>query len=97
VEATSAVVEELQSRERELDSRKGTIITWEDGLTVSKHALGRVCMEHDVECAQTEAVRQNYLTRSRALTSNSKHSINFNWMLEEHQILLSLQRKDLKM
>jgi hypothetical protein len=29
-----------------------------------------------------------------AFTSNSKHSINFNRMLEERQILLSLQEMD---
>jgi hypothetical protein len=53
-------------------------------------------MEHDAECAQTEVVWHDYLTRSCSLTFMSKHSINFNRMLEERQILLSLQ-KDLKM
>jgi hypothetical protein len=32
----------------------------------------------------------------RAFTSTSRHSINFNWMLEEHQIFLSLQKMDLE-
>jgi hypothetical protein len=75
------VVEELREQplawKRELDSRESSIITWEDGLVAS-------------ECAQTEAVRQDYLSRSSTLTSHSKHSINFNRMLEERQILLSL-------
>jgi hypothetical protein len=51
-------------------------------------------MERDAEHAQTEAVQQDYLTRSRALTSSSKHSINFSKMLDERQILLSLQKND---
>jgi hypothetical protein len=53
-------------------------------------------MERDAEHAQTVAIWQDYLGRSCTLTSSSKHSINFNRMLEEHQILLSLQ-EDLKM
>jgi hypothetical protein len=54
-------------------------------------------MECNVECAQTKAVRQDYLTRSCVLTSISKHSINLNTMLEEHHILLSLHKNDLNM
>jgi hypothetical protein len=54
-------------------------------------------MECNVECAQTKAVRQHYLTRSRVLTSISKHSINLNTMLEERHILLSLHKNDLNM
>jgi hypothetical protein len=52
-------------------------------------------MERDAERAQTKVIWQDYLTRSCALTSSFKHSINFNRMLEERQILLSLQKKDL--
>jgi hypothetical protein len=54
----------------ELNSREGAIIAWEDGLTATKHT-------------QTEAVRQDYHTRSHALISSSKHAIYFNRMLEE--------------
>jgi hypothetical protein len=63
----------------------------------SERSLGRACMEHDAEHAQTEAVWHDYLIRSRTLTLSSKHFINFNKMLEERQILLSLQKKDMKM
>jgi hypothetical protein len=43
-----AVLEEqLLSQERELDSMKGAIIMWEDGLAASECAFGRACMEHD--------------------------------------------------
>jgi hypothetical protein len=52
--------------------------------------------KRDAEHAQTEAVQHDYLTISRALTSSSMHSININKMLEECHILLSLQKKDLK-
>jgi hypothetical protein len=67
-----------------LNSREGAIVAWEDGLVASKRA-------------QTEAIRQDYLTSPRALTSSTKHSINFNRMLEECHVLLSLQMKDLMM
>jgi hypothetical protein len=86
VVATSVVVElqeQLLVRERELDSREGAIVTWEDGLATSKRALGRAGMERNAERAHIEAVRQNSLTRSCTLTSNSKNSINLNQMLEE--------------
>jgi hypothetical protein len=63
---------------------------WEDGLAASESALGRACMERDVECAQAEAAWQDYLARICAFTSSSKHSINFSWMLKLCQILLSL-------
>jgi hypothetical protein len=88
--------DQLLARERELDSQEGTIVTWEDGLVASECALGRACREHDAEHAQAEAARQDYLARSHAITSSSKHSINFNRMLEECQILLSLQEMDLE-
>jgi hypothetical protein len=52
-------------------------------------------MERDVEHAQGEAVRQDYIIRTCTSSSNSKHSINWNRMLEECQILLSLQEMDL--
>jgi hypothetical protein len=53
-------------------------------------------LEHDAERAQIEAVQQEYLARTHAFSSGSKHSINFRWMLEECQILLSLQEMDLE-
>jgi hypothetical protein len=53
-------------------------------------------MELDGEHAQIDAIWQDYFTRSRSLTSSSKHPINLNKMLEERQILLSRQKKDLK-
>jgi hypothetical protein len=59
VVATSAVAvelrEQLLARERELESREGSIATWEDGLVAFEHALGRVRSEHDVNHVQAEA------------------------------------------
>jgi hypothetical protein len=53
------VVVELQewllARERELDSREGTIVTSDDGLTAFEFALGRACRECDAKGAQAEA------------------------------------------
>jgi hypothetical protein len=37
--------EKLLARERELDSREGTIAVWEDGLVAFERALGKVDME----------------------------------------------------
>jgi hypothetical protein len=41
----------LLARERELDSREGTIVTWDDGLTAFECALGRACRESDAKGA----------------------------------------------
>jgi hypothetical protein len=46
--------------------------------------------------AQTEAIWQDYLARTRAFTSNYRLSFNFDRMLEERQILLSLQESNLE-
>jgi hypothetical protein len=84
--ATSSVAdklwEQLLARERDLDSREGTIAAWEDGLLAFEFAIGRVCVEHNAESTQAEATWQDNIARIRALTSSSKHSINFNRMLE---------------
>jgi hypothetical protein len=49
--------EQLHAQEKELNKREGAIIVWEDGLATSDRDLGRVCIEHDTERTQTEAVR----------------------------------------
>jgi hypothetical protein len=59
-------------------------------------ALGRACVECDAEYAHAEAAQQDYRDRLRGFTSSSNHSINFSWMLEESQILLSQHKTDLK-
>jgi hypothetical protein len=96
----SEVVDELQEQllahERELDTRECTIVVCEDGLMAFERTLVKACMECDAERAQVEAVQQDFLARTCTFSSNSKHSINFNWMLVERQILLSLQVMDLE-
>jgi hypothetical protein len=62
----------------------------------SERTLVKACMECDAERAQVEVVQQDFLARTCTFSSNSKHSINFNWMLVERQILLSLQVMDLE-
>jgi hypothetical protein len=47
---------QLLARERELDSREGTIVAGEDGLVASECTLGRACMEHNAECTQAKVV-----------------------------------------
>jgi hypothetical protein len=57
----STVAVELQEQllfwERQLDSREGTIITWEDGLAAFECILGRVHIEHDARRIQAEATQ----------------------------------------
>jgi hypothetical protein len=72
VVAASAIAvefqEQLVARERVLDSREGTLTTWENGLVASKSALGRVCMERNIECTQAEAARSDYRARIHIFT-----------------------------
>jgi hypothetical protein len=49
--------EQLLFRERQLDSREGTIITWEDGLAAFECILGRVHIERDATRVQDEAAQ----------------------------------------
>jgi hypothetical protein len=74
--ATSVVVvnlqEQLLARERELDSREGTLTTWEDGLVDFEHTLERVCTECVARHVQDEAAQQDYLFRTCAFSSRSK-------------------------
>jgi hypothetical protein len=47
-------------------------------------------MERDVEHVRVEAVRQEYLDRMRTFTTSCWHSFNFDQILEERRIFLSL-------
>jgi hypothetical protein len=47
---------QLLAQEKEQDSREGTIVAWEEGLVASELALGRACMEHNMERTQAEAI-----------------------------------------
>jgi hypothetical protein len=82
--------EQLLARERGLDSREGVIVAWKDGLVASECALGRACVERDAKCNRAEAARQDYQARIHAFTAHYRRSFNFNQILEERRILLSL-------
>jgi hypothetical protein len=79
-----------------MDSRASAIAMWEDGLVAFEHTLRRACMERNAECACAEAVRQDYLAKTRAFTISYRRSFCFDRILEECKILLSLQEIDLE-
>jgi hypothetical protein len=47
--------EQLLPRERELESREGAILAWQDGLAAFECTLRMVCMECDGSRIQAEA------------------------------------------
>jgi hypothetical protein len=53
-------------------------------------------MERDVEHVRVEAVRQEYLARMRTFTTSCWHSFNFDQILEERRIFLSLKETDVE-
>jgi hypothetical protein len=55
--AMEELPEHLFARERELVSKEGTIITWEEGLAACERTLGRPYRERGVEHTQTEAIK----------------------------------------
>jgi hypothetical protein len=81
---------QLLGWERGLDSREGAIVVWENGLAASECALGRAGVECDAKCDQAKAIRQDYRARIHAFMAGCWCSFNFDWILEEHRILLSL-------
>jgi hypothetical protein len=72
----------LLAQERELDSRGGALMAWEDGLMASKCTLGRARMECDAECDRAEAVRQDYRVRICAFTAGYRRSFYFDRALD---------------
>jgi hypothetical protein len=100
VVATSTAAVELQvqllAREKELDSRKGAIAAWEDGLTAFVHALVGVCTKYDDRCVQAEVVQQDFLAQRTASSSWFKQLHHLSWMSGERQIFLCLQERDLE-
>jgi hypothetical protein len=88
--------EQLLAWERELDSREGAIILWEDGLADFERALGKLCTERKANRAQTVVIQHDFSARTRGSRSRLKQLINFNWMLKECQIPLCLQQTDLE-
>jgi hypothetical protein len=62
---SSAVFVELEdqllARERELDSREGAIIAWEESQTSFARVLREACMGHDARHANGGVIRYDYL------------------------------------
>jgi hypothetical protein len=61
--------EQLIAWERELDSREGTIIVWEEGLVAFACTLGEVHMEHDASRARADAIQQDIFSQVCASSS----------------------------
>jgi hypothetical protein len=54
--------EQLLTWERELDSREGAIITWEEGLVAFSCVLREVSTECDASRARVDAIRWDFST-----------------------------------
>jgi hypothetical protein len=48
--------EQLLARERELDSREGAIVAWEESLISFTRALREVRVKHDASHARVDAI-----------------------------------------
>jgi hypothetical protein len=50
------------AQDRELDSREGAIIVWEEGLAAFARALKEVPAEHDGSCAHADTVQRDFFS-----------------------------------
>jgi hypothetical protein len=66
---------QLLAWERELDSREGAIITWEEGLVAFARTLGEVRTERDASRACADAVQWDFFTQACASCSQSDSSL----------------------
>jgi hypothetical protein len=82
--------EQLLAQERELDSREGTIIAWEESLMAFACALGEASAEHDASHAHADAIRLDYYALVSASSSWSGWLNTLSWSLEEPTTLLCL-------
>jgi hypothetical protein len=86
LDPSSAVVAELQeqllARERELDSREGAIVTWEESLLVSARTLREASAESDATRALMATTRRDYLAQIGTFGSRSDDAKPFirGWM-----------------
>jgi hypothetical protein len=87
---------QLLARERELDSREGVVVMWEEGLAAFACMLGEVCVECNACHVCASAVQWDFFAQVHASSSRSKQLTDLARMLEERQILLSLQEMDLE-
>jgi hypothetical protein len=68
--------EELLTWQRELDSREGAVVAWEEGLVAFAHALGEVRAEHDDCHARPDAVQRDFFSQACASSSRPKQLMN---------------------
>jgi hypothetical protein len=64
--------EQLHAQKRELDSRDGTIIVWEEGLAAFVRTHREVCTKQDASRARVDAIQWDFFTQARASSSRSK-------------------------
>jgi hypothetical protein len=90
------VKEQLLAQERELDSREGAVIAWDEGLMVFARALGEASTECNTSRARVDAVRRDF--SAQVCTSSSWYGqLNaLSRLLEEHASLLCLEETDLE-
>jgi hypothetical protein len=64
--------EQVLPGERDLDSREGAIIAWEEGLVTFACVLGEVSTERDGSHTRADAVRQDFSTQVSTFSSRSR-------------------------
>jgi hypothetical protein len=87
---------QLLAREKELDSREGVVVTWEEGLVVFMRALWELHAGHDTSRVHADAIQWDFFAQVCTSISRSKQLTNLGWALEERQILLSMHEADLE-
>jgi hypothetical protein len=82
--------EHLLARERELDSREGTVTAWEESLEALACSLVEARAVHDTICTHTDAIRRHYLTQVSTSSSQSDRRIALHQSMDEHAAHLGL-------
>jgi hypothetical protein len=82
--------EQLLAQERELDSREGAIITWEESLKAHARALGEANTERDASRARADTVWRDCSAQVSAFSSRSRWLNALSQTLEECAALLGL-------
>jgi hypothetical protein len=64
--------EQLLAQERELESREGAIVMWEEGLVAFTRALREVRTKCDASHAHVNAFQRDFFSQAHASGSQSK-------------------------
>jgi hypothetical protein len=86
--------EKLLAPKRELESREGTVIAWEERLTSFTHALREGSIECDTSHARAATTLRDYSAQVSASSSQSECLKAFSQRLVECMALLGLQETD---